>query len=189
MREVSGNLNVIGSSRFGGPFQRVTTANTLAAGRYLVGVSAISDSSPYTIESSRPFEADVSPRTLGTGAGSTTVADWTQVGRFATGIDKPVDSSEFQRADCAPKDTLGDGRLTIAEWVMAGRYAAGLETPAVAGGPSVAAPSLFAVDKGVNESYVPRVAEFEPQQTRTVRVVPTTFNRGQTNMLTVELHS
>ncbi|MCI0387960.1 MAG: IPT/TIG domain-containing protein [Acidobacteria bacterium] len=189
MREVSGTLNVIGSSRFGGPFQRVTTANTLAAGRYLVGVSAMSEPSPYTIESSLPFEADVSPRTLGSGAGSTTVADWTQVGRFVSGIDKPIDSSEFQRADCAPKDTLGDGRLTIADWVMAGRYVAGLETPAVAGGPSVAASSLGAIEKGVDESYAQRLVESEQQQTRTVRVIPTTFNRGQANMLTVELNS
>ncbi|HKQ73511.1 MAG TPA: IPT/TIG domain-containing protein [Blastocatellia bacterium] len=189
MREVSGTLNVIGSSRFGGPFQRVTTANTLAAGRYLVGVSAMSQSSPYTIESSRPFEADVSPRTLGSGAGSTTIADWTQVGRFVFGIDTPVDSSEFQRADCAPKDTLGDGRLTLADWVMAGRYVAGLEAPAVAGGPSVAAPSLVAVDKGIDEPYAKRLVENEQQQTRTVRVIPVTFNRGQSNTLTVELNS
>ena len=32
---------------------------------------------------------------------------------------------EFQRADCAPRSTLGDARITTADWVQAGRYAAG----------------------------------------------------------------
>ena len=70
---------MLGSSRFGGPSQRVTTADTLAPGRYLVGVSTITGASPYVIESSMPFEADVSPRTIGSGSGAVTVGDWTQI--------------------------------------------------------------------------------------------------------------
>ncbi|HKC89651.1 MAG TPA: PPC domain-containing protein, partial [Blastocatellia bacterium] len=329
IKEVGGNINVIGSSRFGGPSQRVTTSEMLAPGRYLVGVSAITGTSSYVIESSIPgsrllqvntnsaapnsvaalpitffsegnensfsfslsfktsalsnpqvslgadtrtaslnvdtsqvaqgrvgvrialpqgqrlssggreiakvhftiasspasgvtpvefaddpvarglvdsngnaligsyangavlvipgLEADVSPRTLGNG--SITVADWSQVGNFVAGFAVPADGSEFQRADCAPESTLGDGRLSIADWVMAGRYAAGLAAPIAAGGPSEPTTSLLGVEKAVDESYVQRVGQDDQQQTRTVRVVPTTFNRGQQNMLTVELNS
>ncbi|MGE0130853.1 MAG: pre-peptidase C-terminal domain-containing protein [Blastocatellales bacterium] len=133
------------------------------------------------------FEADVNPRPAGNG--SVSVADWTQVGNFVAGVDSPADGSEFQRADCAPKGTLGDGRLSVADWVMAGRYAAGLDTPAAAGGPAAVVSSLAAVEKEVDEAYVQRVAETEQQQTRTVRVVPATFNRGQTNTLVIELNS
>ncbi|MGH9801672.1 MAG: cohesin domain-containing protein, partial [Blastocatellia bacterium] len=78
------------------------------------------------------FEADVTPRPSGNGSVST--ADWVQVGRFVSGLDEPADGSEFQRADIAPKNTLGDGRLSVADWVLAGRYAAGLEPVVPAGG-------------------------------------------------------
>ncbi len=327
IREIGAGIEVIGSSRFGGPSQRVTTAGLLAPGRYLVGVSAISGSSSYVIESSVPgsrmlqvntnsaapntvanlpitffsegnenafnfslsfnpaalsnpqvllgadarnaslnvdssqiaqgrvgvrialpqgqrlsgggreiakvrfaisptqmsgatpvefgdnpvvrslfdsagnaligayangavlivpgFEADVSPRPIGNGVIS--VADWSQVGNFIAGAAIPSDGSEFQRADCAPEITLGDGRLSVADWVMAGRYAAGLVPMIAAGGPSEANASLLDVERA--ESSVEPVAQSEPQQTRTLRVVPTTFNRGQANMLTVELNS
>ena len=135
------------------------------------------------------FEADVSPRPLGSGDGAVTISDWTQVGRFTAGLDTPTDGSEFQRADCAPRTTLGDGRLTIADWVMAGRYAAGLETAVAAGGPTVAVSSLTAVEKKVGAPAPQRLAEVEQLQTRTVRVVPTTFSRGQENALSLELNS
>lgn len=133
------------------------------------------------------FEADVSPRPGGNG--SVTIADWTQVGNFAAGVDSPADGSEFQRADCAPKNTSGDGRLSIADWVMAGRYATGLEAPVAAGGPSAPISSLVSVEKEVDEFYTQRLAESEQQQTRAIRVIPTTFDRGQSNTLTVELSS
>ncbi|MGH9769945.1 MAG: IPT/TIG domain-containing protein [Blastocatellia bacterium] len=329
MKEVAGNLRVIGSSRFGGSSQRITTSEMLEPGRYLVGVSAITGSSSYVIESSIPgsrlmqvntnsaapnsvatlpitffsegnensfsfslsfnpaalgaprvslgadtgiatlnvdtsqvaqgrvgvrvalpqgqrlssggreiakvnfaiapnlasgvtaveftddpvvrglidsngvalignytngavlvipgSEADVSPRTLGNG--SITIADWTQIGNFVAGIDSPIDGGEFQRADCAPKNALGDGRLSIADWVMAGRYAAGLESAVAAGGPAALVSSLLAVEKEVDDSFAQRVAESEQQQTRAIRVVPATFNRGQANTLSIELNS
>ncbi|MEO6725902.1 MAG: IPT/TIG domain-containing protein, partial [Blastocatellia bacterium] len=130
------------------------------------------------------LEGDVSPRALGNG--SISVADWAQVGRFVSGLDTPADGSEFQRADCAPKNTLGDGKLTIADWVMAGRYASGLETPVAAGGVSTAIAAItFDKDFAGRETSSPD----EEQQTRTIRVVPTTFNRGQQNVLVIELNS
>jgi hypothetical protein len=130
------------------------------------------------------LEGDVSPRALGNG--SLSVADWAQVGRFVSGLDTPADGSEFQRADCAPKTTLGDGKLTIADWVMAGRYSSGLETPVAAGGASAAiAAVVFDKDFAGGASLIPN----EQQQTRTIRIVPATFNRGQENTLIVELNS
>jgi hypothetical protein len=135
------------------------------------------------------FEADVSPRPLGSGDGAVTISDWTQVGRFTVGLDAPADGSEFQRADCAPKATLGDGRLTIADWVMAGRYAAGLETAAAAGGPSAAVSSLMAAEKKMSRSVASRLAESEQLQTRAVSVVPAVFNRGLENVLSIALNS
>jgi hypothetical protein len=130
------------------------------------------------------LEGDVSPRALG--SGSLTIADWAQVGRFASGLDTPADGSEFQRADCAPKSTQGDGKLTIADWVMAGRYASGLEAPVAAGGPS-AAIAAVAVEK--ISAALKAAPPDEEQQTRTIRVVPTTFNRGQENSVPIELVS
>lgn len=136
------------------------------------------------------FEGDVTPRPLGNGTVST--ADWVQVGRFASGLDETADGSEFQRADIAPKNTLGDGRLTIADWVLAGRYAAGLETTVAAGGAS--APVLTFDEFGnsfqkITESAFASVVGDEQQQTRSIRIVPVTFVRGQENTAVVELSS
>ncbi len=80
-----------------------------------------------TITISPGYEADVSPRPNGNNNGTVTIADWVQTGRFAAGVDAAA-GSEFQRADCAPKETKGDGRMSIADWVQAGRYAAGIDT-------------------------------------------------------------
>jgi hypothetical protein len=49
-----GNFTILNSSRFSGPAQRITTPAMLAPGRYLVGVSAVTGSSPYVIEASVP---------------------------------------------------------------------------------------------------------------------------------------
>lgn len=135
------------------------------------------------------LESDVTPRPGGNGAVST--ADWTQIGRFVSGIDEPADGSEFQRADVAPKNTLGDGRLTIADWVLAGRYASGLETSVPAGGASAPVAALNEPTSSfqkIIESPSSSFAE-EQQQTRSIRVVPVTFVRGQENTAVVELNS
>jgi hypothetical protein len=91
------------------------------------------------------FEADVNPRPNGNNNGAVTIADWTQVGRFSTGLEAPLPGGEFQRTDCAPRITLGDGRLSISDWVQAGRYATGLDPVAISGGP--AAPNAPAADE------------------------------------------
>src|SRR6185312_3601030 len=89
-----------------------------------------------TISSSPPngFEGDVSPRP--SGDGKLNLFDWVQVGRFVAGLDAISNSSEFQRVDCAPRDTLGDGQIKVTDWVQAGRYAAGLDPATAAGGPA-----------------------------------------------------
>ncbi len=86
------------------------------------------------------FEADVSPRPNGDINGQVTMADWAQVGRFIAGLDSIAVGGEFQRADCAPRATLGNGQLTASDWVQAGRYAAGLDPIVPVGGPSSPTP-------------------------------------------------
>lgn len=81
------------------------------------------------------YEADVTPRPSGNNNGTLTITDWVQVGRFVAGLDTPAVGAEFQRADCAPRDTKGDGRLTVADWVQAGRYL-GTDPIVAAGGPA-----------------------------------------------------
>jgi subtilisin-like proprotein convertase family protein len=83
------------------------------------------------------YEADVTPRPAGNNNGSVTITDWVLIGRFVAGLDVPASPGEFQRADCAPVDTLGDGKITLIDWVQAGRYVAGLDAVPVAGGPTL----------------------------------------------------
>ena len=61
-------------------------------------------------------------------------ADWTQVGRFVVGLDVPAPGNEFQRADCAPRNSFGDGQIKASDWVQAGRYVVGLDPITPAGG-------------------------------------------------------
>lgn len=63
--------------------------------------------------------------------------DVTQVRRFATGLDVPNPAfNEHERADCAPRSTLGDGSINSGDVVQARRYATGLDTLTDGGGPS-----------------------------------------------------
>jgi hypothetical protein len=83
------------------------------------------------------FEADVASRPAGDGV--IAVDDFTQVGRFVAGLDRPdmpVATNEFQRADDSPRGTLGDGVLAVDDFTQAGRYAAGLDARQNAGGAS-----------------------------------------------------
>lgn len=85
------------------------------------------------------FEGDAAPRP--NGSGSLSIQDWTQVGRYAAGLDTVSDEVEFQRVDCAPRRNgatflLGDGAITIADWVQAGRYAIALDPATSVGGPT-----------------------------------------------------
>ena len=64
--------------------------------------------------------------------------DYDQVAKFALGITTAKDGSEFQRADSAPRTTLGDGRISVGDMVQAMRYASGLDPLMATGGPSAA---------------------------------------------------
>jgi uncharacterized protein (TIGR03437 family) len=118
-----------------------------------------------TVSADVGLEADVAPRPNGNG--SVTIVDWTQVGRFVAGLDTAANGSEFQRADCAPKDTFGNGSLTIADWVQAGRYAVALDPVVAAAGPT--SPTTMMSIRA------------EAAATRTVLARATTLQRGQIN--------
>lgn len=82
----------------------------------------------------RGFEADAAPRPDGNGMLSMT--DYVQVGLFVAKLDTAANGGEFQRADCAPRNTFGDGRITIIDLVQAGRYVVGLDPAVPASGPT-----------------------------------------------------
>jgi len=122
------------------------------------------------------YEADVAPRPSGNNNGSVTVTDWVQLGRFIAGLDTPAIGSEFQRADCAPKTTLGDGKISITDWVQAGRYAAGLDSVVAAGGPTTPMSSIL-----------PELQPPQTEATRTLRAANASFPRGQIGSLAIQL--
>jgi hypothetical protein len=136
---------------------------------------------PGTVTITLGYEADVAPRPNGSNNGTITIADWTQTGRFASGLDTVNPGSEFQRADCAPRSTFGGGSITIADWVQAGRYASGLDPVTAAAGPTTqgsapqnAGPSLARA----NES-----ALVKPSQ---VSLVSTILPQGQKSTVSIE---
>ncbi len=120
---------------------KITVVNPLPGG---------GTSNPLTLTVSGGFEADVAPRPNGTNNGTITIADWTQLGRFSAGLDVVTPGNEYQRADCAPRASLGDGRITLTDWVQAGRYATALDPVTGAGGPiaPVTNLELFSEDIG-----------------------------------------
>jgi hypothetical protein len=133
------------------------TANIPASDLQAVGVVNITAVNPLPgggtsnrlpVTVSGGYEADVAPRPNGSGAGVITITDWTQLGRFSSALDAANNGAEFQRADCAPRSTLGDGRITLADWVQAGRYAAALDPATVAGGPTSPATSAAEPSNG-----------------------------------------
>jgi hypothetical protein len=127
------------------------------------------------------YEADVAPRPNGDNNGTVTAADWAQIGRFVSGLDVVGNGSEFQRADCAPRSSLGDGRITVADWVQAGRYAAGLDPVAPAGGPTTPA----SVTVAMKSNGVSAAASWpEPAK---LRVVKASGRSGRINSLTIQL--
>jgi hypothetical protein len=128
------------------------------------------------------FESDVMP--LPYGNNTVSVSDWTRVGRLVAGLDTPLSSSEFMRADCAPRTNavlgtlpLGDGRLTVADWAQAGRYAAGLDPLTAAGGPNQ------------QSAGAPQFLMALSLSDRTLRVVDGKAAVGQTFTVSIELES
>lgn len=85
------------------------------------------------------YESDVAPRPTGNNNGTITITDFTQVGRFVAGLDTLNPAfNEFQRADSAPRVTLGNGILSVADYTQAGRYAASLDAVNPTGGAAAA---------------------------------------------------
>jgi len=58
------------------------------------------------------------------------------MGRYVARLDYPTNAAEFQRADCAPRATLGDGAIKVTDWVQVDRYVSGLDPLTPAGGPT-----------------------------------------------------
>ncbi|MFZ1699723.1 MAG: hypothetical protein WBO10_01545 [Pyrinomonadaceae bacterium] len=80
------------------------------------------------------FDGDVAPRPNGDNI--VLAPDVTQMRRFSTGIDTPsISPNEFQRADSAPRGTLGDGAVNASDVVQTRRYSTGLDPATAAGGP------------------------------------------------------
>ena len=136
-----------------------------------------------TISITQGYEADVTPRPTGKNNGTITISDWVQVCRFSTNLDIPAPGGEFQRADCAPRQNLGDGLITITDCVQTGRYANGQDPVTLVGGPTVpATPTALGAtpDVGVEMNAVGQ---------RVLRAAHATFQRGQRGSLSVELDS
>jgi uncharacterized protein (TIGR03437 family) len=146
--------------------------------REVVDVSARTLPATFTpgmVTISTGLEADVAPR--GNPNGAVTISDWVQVGRFAAGLDTASPGSEFQRADCAPRATLGNGGITISDWVQAGRYAAGLDPPTPAGGPT----SPTSASAAIASANATAAAE------QPLRAIKSGFEPGPTGSLSVSL--
>jgi hypothetical protein len=123
------------------------------------------------------FEGDVAPRP--NGDKSVTVIDWVLAGRYAARLDFPTNTSEFQRADCAPRATLGDGQITVSDWVQTGRYAAAVDPLTVAGGPTGESPLRRATDT-LNRGQ-------KHGSNRQVTVTSALVRNGQTGTVAVDL--
>lgn len=80
------------------------------------------------------YEGDVAPRL--TGDETILAPDVTQLRRFAAGLDTIATTGEFQRADMAPRATLGDGVINSSDVVQARRYATALDPLTIGGGPT-----------------------------------------------------
>jgi hypothetical protein len=126
------------------------------------------------------YEGDSAPRPSGNRV--LNVFDWTQVGRFVAGLDTLM-PGEFERADCAPRLTLGDGQLNVADWVQAGRYAIGLDRNAVAGGPTEPLPPVAVVASAGSASRLIRVADGNVFANQTLILPVTLQAEGNENAL------
>jgi len=192
VRATTGTLATTGVTTL--PLPQSTPTPTFLSKEYIyLNGRLVATEQPY-------LEADANPRP--DGSGSVTVSDWTRVGRFVAGLDVVNVGSEFQRADCAPRSTLGDGKLTVSDWVQAGRYAAGLDPLTLSGGPIQQArlgPSHGAGDRIVFALALPapsfycliRNLSLAPatQTGRIVRVLSPSFVQGQNGTVTVQLDS
>jgi hypothetical protein len=102
-----------------------TQVNTLAA-TYANGT--------VTISAATGYEGDVFPRS--NADTNLALADWLIMGRYVARLENPTNAAQFQRADCAPRTTLGDGVIRVTDWVQVDRYVSGLDPLTPVGGPT-----------------------------------------------------
>ncbi|MCX6923139.1 MAG: immunoglobulin domain-containing protein, partial [Verrucomicrobia bacterium] len=169
--------DVLASLSFGdAPIVRVLSdapGNPLAA-NYVGGVVSIQ---------AADFEGDLAPRPNGDKA--VLVTDWVLAGRYAARLDYPTNAAEFQRADCAPRATLGDGKITVSDWVQVGRYAAGWDPLTAAGGPNVEIPGGNVVAKDGGQG----TPKGGPPPSRLLAVTDTMLVQGMTGTVPVKLEA
>jgi hypothetical protein len=140
---------------------------------------------PGTVTITLGYEADVAPRPNGSNTGTITISDWTQTGRFSSGLDTVNPGSEFQRADSAPRSTMGNGVITISDWVQAGRYASGLDSVIAAGGPTTAsAPTPLGKDGDLTSQSL---ATDQTLPSTTVRLLGTELTMSGRRTISIEI--
>jgi hypothetical protein len=100
----------------------------------LNSLSATYSNGTVSISVAPAYEGDVFSRP--NGDRTVTLTDWLLLGRYTARLDYPTNAAEFQRADCAPRLTLGDAAIKVTDWVQAGRYSSGLDLVQPSGGPT-----------------------------------------------------
>jgi hypothetical protein len=137
-----------------------TQVNLLAAG-YSNG--------SVTISAAAGYEGDVFPRS--NGDTNLSLTDWLIMGRYVARLEYPTNVAQFQRADCAPRATLGDGAVKVTDWVQVDRYVSGLDPLTPVGG-------------ATNELAGPGAG---PSATRIVSASSLTLVPGQVGAISISL--
>lgn len=133
------------------------------------------------------LEGDLLPRPAGNRL--VNISDWVQAGRYAARLDFPTNSSEFQRADSAPRSTQGNGLISVADWVQTGRFAIGLDPLSPAGGPTgavtrtISALSAMPAKAGLGESRRVQLAETMLFQGQDGNLIVTIDAKGDENAI------
>jgi len=149
----------------------------------LTAVPLLTEYAPGAVTIALGYEADVAPRPNGNNNGTVSISDWTLIGRFGSGFDIASPGSEFQRADCAPRSSLGNGSITISDWVQAGRYASGLDPVVAAGGPTGATTAPLTENP---KSSTPKI-ESDASPSTIVRLMAADVATGQRRKVSIEV--
>ncbi len=160
------------------------------AGTFMFAITALAAANgcsarrDYSVTITAPgFEADVSPRPGGDG--QVELDDYRQIALMWRGLSGPLSRAEFQRADCAPRQTKGDGQIELDDYIQAGRYFTQRDPLSEAGGPDTPTPLLpevFDYRQGVLTALVETVL-----QQRTIRMGQATVNANGTVSVPLEL--
>lgn len=117
------------------PTPQLSKEYIYAGSRLLAVEDANAGISPSPTPTPHGFEGDVAPRFIGDGAVLSN--DVTIERQFVTALITPEPgTNEFQRADAAPRATLGDGVLDATDVVQVRRYVAASDPLTRAGGPT-----------------------------------------------------